>query len=95
MVMQSAFFKLAKVIPIDDAVRYLKDSIEKTYGRKGEKIVEMNRQAVDKGIELVKKVDIPDSWKNAEQKSQKYNDNIEEPDFVKNYSETNGEKRGG
>jgi len=63
MVMQSAFFKLAKVIPIDDAVRYLKDSIEKTYGRKGEKIVEMNRQAVDKGIELVKKVDIPDSWK--------------------------------
>ncbi|WP_376701667.1 pyruvate:ferredoxin (flavodoxin) oxidoreductase, partial [Clostridium tyrobutyricum] len=84
MVMQSAFFKLAKVIPIDDAVRYLKDSIEKTYGRKGEKIVEMNRQAVDKGIELVKKVDIPDSWKNAEQKSQKYNDNIEEPDFVKN-----------
>ncbi|WP_039657354.1 pyruvate:ferredoxin (flavodoxin) oxidoreductase [Clostridium tyrobutyricum] len=84
MVMQSAFFKLAKVIPIDDAVRYLKDSIEKTYGRKGEKIVEMNRQAVDKGIELVKKVDIPDSWKNSEQKLQKYNDNVEEPDFVKN-----------
>jgi len=41
MVMQSAFFKLANIIPIEDAVKYLKDSIEKTYGKKGHKIVEM------------------------------------------------------
>jgi pyruvate-ferredoxin/flavodoxin oxidoreductase len=66
MIMQSAFFKLANVIPIEDAVKYLKESIEKTYGKKGQKIVDMNKAAVDKGIEVLKKVNVPDSWKNVE-----------------------------
>ena len=65
MIMQSAFFKLAKVIPIEDAVRFMKDAIKKTYGKKGDKIVEMNYQAVDKGIENLKKIEIPQSWANA------------------------------
>lgn len=64
MVMQSAFFKLAKIIPIDDAVQYMKDAILKTYGKKGEKIVNMNYLAVDKGIEALNKIDIPSDWGN-------------------------------
>jgi pyruvate-ferredoxin/flavodoxin oxidoreductase len=66
MVMQSAFFKLAKIIPLDDAVKYMKDAIQKTYGKKGEKIVNMNYLAVDKGIEALKKIDIPSDWAKAE-----------------------------
>ncbi|SKC85452.1 pyruvate:ferredoxin (flavodoxin) oxidoreductase [Maledivibacter halophilus] len=83
MIMQSAFFSLAKVIPIEDAVKHLKKSIDKTYGAKGEKIVKMNYDAVDQGIKGLKKVNIPDSWKDAKE------DHIdtqikEEPEFVKN-----------
>jgi len=47
MIMQTAFFKLANIIPVDDAIKYLKDAIQKTYGRKGEHIVKMNWDAVD------------------------------------------------
>ena len=50
MIMQSAFFKLAAIIPETEAVEYLKDSITKAYGKKGEKVVNMNYQAVERGI---------------------------------------------
>ena len=66
MIMQAAFFKLTKVIPTDDAVRYLKEGIEKTYKRKGRQIIEMNWKAVDQGINAVKKVEIPADWIDAE-----------------------------
>ncbi|MDX9873056.1 MAG: pyruvate:ferredoxin (flavodoxin) oxidoreductase [Clostridia bacterium] len=62
MVMQTAFFKLANVIPIDDAILYLKEAIEKTYGKKGGKIVTMNQAAVDKAIEALVKVAVPADW---------------------------------
>lgn len=65
MIMQSAFFKLAKVIDLDDAIRYLKDAIKKSYGKKGEKIVELNNKAVDAGIDRLVKITIPADWKNA------------------------------
>ena len=81
MIMQAAFFKLAKVIPIEDAVEYLKDAIEEVYGKKGEKIVEMNLQAVDKGVNALVKVNVPSSW--ADAKDEEYPIK-EEPDFVKN-----------
>lgn len=81
MIMQAAFFKLANVIPVEDAVRYLKDSIEKTYGRKGENIVNMNKLAVDKGIDALISVPVPESWLNAEDPSL---EEEEEPCFVKN-----------
>ncbi|MCX7747725.1 MAG: pyruvate:ferredoxin (flavodoxin) oxidoreductase [Clostridia bacterium] len=80
MVMQAAFFKLAKIIPLDDAVRYLKKSIEKVYGKKGQKIVEMNNAAVDRGIEALIKVKIPSQWQNVEEKEIPVKD---EPEFVK------------
>ncbi|KAJ49479.1 pyruvate-ferredoxin/flavodoxin oxidoreductase [Clostridium tetanomorphum] len=81
MVMQSAFFKLANIIPIEDAAKYLKDSIQTTYGKKGEKIVEMNKKAVDEGINGLIKINVPESWKNAVQEKV-----VERsvPDFVKN-----------
>lgn len=82
MIMQAAFFKLAKVIPLDDAVKYMKEAIEKTYGAKGEKIVKMNYQAVDRGIKSLKKVKVPDKWKDAVEK--KDISEAQEPDFIKN-----------
>ncbi len=82
MIMQAAFFKLSRVIPIDDAVKYTKDAIKKTYGKKGEKIVNMNYEAVDRGIEAVEKVDKPDNWKDAVETGDVAE--AEEPDFIKN-----------
>ena len=52
MIMQSAFFKIADIIPIDDAVAYLKQAVEKSYGHKGEHIVKMNNAAIDHGINV-------------------------------------------
>ncbi|MDL2289069.1 pyruvate:ferredoxin (flavodoxin) oxidoreductase, partial [Oscillospiraceae bacterium OttesenSCG-928-F05] len=65
MVLQSAFFKLSGIIPIDDAVKYMKDAIVASYGKKGEKIVAMNNQAVDAGLEKVTQITVPADWKNA------------------------------
>ncbi|SEJ58603.1 pyruvate-ferredoxin/flavodoxin oxidoreductase [Propionispira arboris] len=65
MVMQSAFFKLANIIPQETAVQYLKDAVVTSYGKKGQKIVDMNNGAIDKGIEAVVKVEIPANWKDA------------------------------
>ena len=81
MIMQSAFFKLAEIIPQEDAVKYLKDSITKAYGKKGEKIVNMNFRAVEEGMNALVKIQIKDSWKNAVDKEE---DNTNEPDFIKN-----------
>lgn len=69
MVMQAAFFKLTNVIPIDDAVKYMKEAIRDTYGKKGEHIVQMNEQAVDRGIDALIKVDIPAHWAEAQEEA--------------------------
>lgn len=66
MITQAAFFKLAEVIPYEEAVAYLKDAIVKSYGSKGEEIVNMNHKAVDMATEILTKIDIPESWATAE-----------------------------
>lgn len=66
MVLQAAFFKISEVIPLDDAVAHMKEAIKKTYGRKGEEVVNMNMAAVDAGVNAAVKFDIPESWKTAE-----------------------------
>ncbi|WP_416181532.1 pyruvate:ferredoxin (flavodoxin) oxidoreductase [Acidaminococcus timonensis] len=66
MIMQAAFFKLANVIPVEDAVKYLKESIVTSYGKKGQKVVDMNNAAVDQGVNAIVKVDVPASWANCE-----------------------------
>jgi pyruvate-ferredoxin/flavodoxin oxidoreductase len=81
MIMQSAFFKLANVIPLEDAVKYLKESIEKSYGKKGEKIVEMNYKAVDAGTDALVEVKVPASWSSAREEAATA---IDAPDFIKN-----------
>lgn len=80
MIMQSAFFKLANVIPIEDAVNYLKTSVEKTYGKKGEKIVQMNKAAIDRGTSSLHKVTVPASWADAKDNPTPVK---QEPAFVK------------
>ncbi len=65
MVLQSAFFMITEIIPKDDAIKYMKEFIVKSYGKKGEKIVNMNYAAVDAGAEGFHKVEIPASWADA------------------------------
>ena len=81
MVMQSAFFKLAEVIPMEEATKYLKDAIVSAYGSKGEKVVSMNHEAVDQGMKAVVKVEVPEDWKTAVDEAAA---TVEEPDFIKN-----------
>ena len=64
-VLQAAFFQLTNIIPIDEAVVYMKDAIKKTYGNKGDKIVSMNLKAVDAGLKHIHKVEIPGDWASA------------------------------
>lgn len=65
-ILQSAFFKLANVMPIDDAVQYMKEAAKASYGKKGDAIVEMNYKAIDTGVDALHKVEIPASWSNPE-----------------------------
>jgi pyruvate-ferredoxin/flavodoxin oxidoreductase len=62
MIMQAAFFKIANVIPPEEALQYMKDAIKATYGKKGEKIVQMNVDAVDKSADALKKIRVPKAW---------------------------------
>jgi len=64
-ILQSAFFKLSGILPIDDAVAYMKDAALKSYGHRGEAIVQMNYDAIDRGVDNIIKVEVPDDWKNA------------------------------
>lgn len=79
MIMQAAFFKLSEVMPLDDAIKYLKEGIEKTYKKKGQKIVDMNCAAVDKGITAIHKVEIPEEWADVQNPKEKYE---ELPEFI-------------
>ena len=79
MVMQAAFFKLTNVIPIDDAIKYLKEGIEKTYKKKGQIIVDMNCAAVDKGVTSIRKIEVPAEWADAMDAKTKYE---ELPEFI-------------
>ena len=65
-ILQSAFFKLADVMPIDEAVDYMKQAAKKSYSKKGDEVVEMNYKAIDAGVDAVHKVEIPASWSNPE-----------------------------
>ncbi len=66
MVTQTAFFKLANVIPFEKATELLKGAIKKTYGKKGDDIVNMNYAAVDMAVTALQKVEVPAAWANAE-----------------------------
>ncbi|MFA9423060.1 MAG: pyruvate:ferredoxin (flavodoxin) oxidoreductase [Sedimentibacter sp.] len=81
MVMQAAFFKLTNTMPIDDAIRHLKEGIVKDYGHKGDDIVTMNYKAVEAGINELIKVSIPSRWRDVSEKDES---NDKYPEFIKN-----------
>ncbi|HHW47691.1 MAG TPA: pyruvate:ferredoxin (flavodoxin) oxidoreductase [Clostridiaceae bacterium] len=91
MIMQAAFFKLANIIPIDDAVKYMKKAIVDTYGRKGDKVIQMNYQAVDKGIEAIRKVNVPAEWVDAQDEPKVKRD---VPEFIENILEPMNRQEG-
>lgn len=66
-IMQSAFFKLADIIPFEDASKFMKEYAKKTYLKKGEKIVEMNYEAIDKGALNLRKIEIDPNWLNLDE----------------------------
>ncbi len=84
-IMQAAFFKVSNVIPYEDSAKHMKSAIAKTYGKKGDDIVQMNYAAIDQGGENVLKVEIPSEWKSlsvvGDQTSRKA------PEFVKNIAD--------
>lgn len=81
MIMQAAFYKLSGVLPEEKAIELLRQSIEKTYSRKGPKVVDMNNRAVDATGEYLKKVDYPASWRTTTRGGEK--DEMENaPEFV-------------
>lgn len=75
-IMQSAFFKLANIIPFDEAKNYMKEYAKKTYGKKGDKIIEMNYKAIDEGADKLVQVKVDKEWANLE-------DEIKKEDFYK------------
>ena len=79
-VLQAAFFKLSNIIPIDEAVDYMKAAIKKSYGKKGDAILNMNYAAVEQGVDKAVKVEIPASWANAVDENK--GDTAEVPEFV-------------
>jgi pyruvate-ferredoxin/flavodoxin oxidoreductase len=83
-IMQSAFFKIANVIPFDDAMAQMKKAVVKTFGRKGEEIVNMNIASIERGSNVTK-VEIPAEWAKIVVKPQVDHRNI--PDFIKNIAE--------
>ena len=81
MVMQAAFFKLANIIPIDEAVKYLKDAVEKSYGSKGQNVVDMNCGAIDQGIAALHKVDIS-TWNVDDTSMNRTLQQVDPPEFI-------------
>ncbi len=83
-IMQSAFFKIANVIPFEKAVEEMKKAILKSYGKKGEDIVNMNYAAVDAGGNAVEKVEVPAEWATIEVKEAAATVDTSRPEFVRN-----------
>ena len=82
-IMQSAFFKIAGVIPFEKAVEEMKHAILKSYGKKGEDIVNMNYAAVDAGGNAVVKIDVPAEWASIEVKPAAHSVDMSRPEFVR------------
>ncbi len=81
-VMQAAFFKIANVIPVDKALDYIKTAIKKTYGKKGDKVVNMNIAAIDRAVEALEEIKYPASWANATTGAELIEAVV--PDYIKN-----------
>ncbi|MDR3541934.1 MAG: pyruvate:ferredoxin (flavodoxin) oxidoreductase [Desulfosporosinus sp.] len=85
MVMQAAFFKLANVIPVEEAINYLKASVVKAYGKSGQSVVDMNIAAIDQGVSSFVKVEVPASWANADDAQAQAAAAVDEPAYIKSF----------
>ncbi|MHB9922076.1 pyruvate:ferredoxin (flavodoxin) oxidoreductase [Clostridium botulinum] len=92
MICQAAFFKIANIISVEDAVKYLKDAVVTNYGKKGQKIIDMNNAAIDKGVNAIVKIEVPASWKDA--KCEGACEAKENPEFIKNIVEPMNRQEG-
>ena len=82
-VLQAAFFKLSGVIPIEDAVKFMKDAATKSYSKKGEAIVKMNHDAIDAGVGAIVEVQVPEAWKNCTDDTKAHVATGNRPELVK------------
>jgi len=82
MVLQAAFFRLADIIPMEEATAYMKKAAEKSFAKKGEQVVQMNLAAIDQGMSHVTEVAIPQHWHNCADSPKAEDDNV--PDFIRN-----------
>ena len=85
-ILQSAFFKITGIIPYEDAVKYMKDAIVKSYGKKGENVVNMNYAAVDRGGEYTE-IHVPEEWASLTAKFENPNKDRLAPAFVKDIAD--------
>ena len=92
MIMQSAFFHLTHIIPDEDSIRYLKESNEHSYGKKGQDVVDMNNRAVDAGMQGIVEVPVPEEWAHATTGGSIAR--VERPDFVKNVCDVMNRQEG-
>src|SRR5574344_1572644 len=92
-ILQSAFFKITGIIPYEDAVKYMKEAIVKSYGKKGEKVVNMNYAAVDRGGEY-EQVNVPEEWANISAKFENPNKERLAPAFVKDIADVVNSQNG-
>jgi len=92
MIMQTVFFKLANIIPMEKAISLLKEAIVKAYSKKGEKIVEMNQKAVDMALEKLNKIDCPATWKDVKVEEKKIDE--KKPEFIRKVADIMNEQKG-
>lgn len=93
MIMQGSFFKLTKVLPEDIYISELKNGISKLYGKKGEKIVKMNHDAVDRGVKSIKKISVPKAWAGLDKDDD--TTSVEEPEYIRKIMRPMSEMKGG
>jgi len=64
-ILQASFFKITNVIPLEQAIKFMKDAVIESYGHRGEAVIERNNKAIDAGVEQLRKVNVPADWANA------------------------------
>ena len=82
MIMQSAFFSLSKVMPVEEAIKLLKEAVVDSYGNKGQEVVDMNHKAIEAGQKYLVKIEIPENWSSAEKEVAEDTNGL--PEFIKN-----------
>ena len=93
MIMQAAFFQLLPILPIEESTRLLKESIEETYGKKGQSVVHANQKAVDVGMRELAKIHVPKAWKDLESKTD-WENHEELPPFITNIQRPMAKQKG-